>query len=664
MNIFRIAINSPLRRNFDYLPPENFDCSKLKRGVRVRVPFGKREIIGFFLECDTKSQVEFAKLKHVIEIIDLESVFTESIFDLCVWASNYYHHPLGEVLFSALPKALREGKEIKPQDFKDLKLAGKEKHDLALNTDQKDAVNKIISIIDKASTFLLDGITGSGKTEVYLRVISEVIKKNKQALVLVPEINLTPQTLTRFKARFPKENIVLFHSRMTDRERFLVWQDTRLGLASIIIGTRSALFTSLLNPGVIVLDEEHDLSFKQQAGFRYSARDLAVVRSKLENIPLILGSATPSLESYQNALTGRYIHLSLKERVGGATHPEFSLIDLRKTRLRSGLTETVISSIQNCLDKNEQVLIFINRRGYSPSLICHHCGFAACCTKCDVKLTLHQKEGVLRCHHCGSSYKILTTCPKCGGQDMLPSGFGTERLETGLTKLFPGINLIRVDSDSTRKKGSMDKILEEIVTGESKILIGTQMLTKGHHFPDVTLVVIVNADSGLYSSDFRASEYLSQLIIQVAGRAGRALKPGKILIQTHNPEHHLLQNLIRDGYPGFVTSVLEERKEAFLPPFGYIALIRSEGKTRTLVHDFLGLLRDYGISLKIPNIHLLGPIPATIERKRNNYNAELLIQSSDRVALHKLLPSLLNFIEKSPLTKRIKWSLDVDPVEV
>ena len=682
--ILCLATSSPLRRSFDYLPSLDFnaeDLAKLQPGMRLRVPFGSREVIGIFLGCVAKTSIDPAKLKRVIKVIDNAPLLPESIFKLCVWASDYYHHALGDVLFSALPKLLRKGAEANiAANLPRRKKKNDENTNLDTNIDeniepepiwelnaaQQDAITSIIAHQNLEKVFLLDGVTGSGKTEVYLRAIAAVLQAGKQALILIPEISLTPQTLARFQRRFAKRKIVVFHSRLNDRERLLAWLLAREGGADIVIGTRSALFTPLAHPGIIILDEEHDLSFKQQSGLRYSARDLAVVRSKLEKTPLVLGSATPSLESLANVERGRYVHLSLPNRVGNALPPQFKIIDMCKKRLKSGLSPEVILAIEQHLAKAGQVLIFVNRRGYAPSLLCHQCGWVASCEQCDVRLTLHQKEQYLRCHHCDTKTQVPKSCPKCSCQELMPCGYGTERLETGVQKLFPNVIVARIDSDTTRKKGSLQEALANVHSGDSRILIGTQILTKGHHFPDVTLVVILNADGGLFSADFRASEYLAQLITQVAGRAGRETKPGMVYIQTHHPDHPLLFNLLRDGYGGFAKIALEERCQAAFPPYAHLALLRAEGKNRDEVYKFLEMLRDYGIRFidKDKTVELLGPVAAVVERKAANYCAQLLLQSSERQGLHRLIHVLIAYAEKLPAAKRVKWVLEVDPMEV
>lgn len=662
-HILRIAIASPLRKNFDYLPPLEIDPDALKEGARVLVPFGTRKEIGILVGKSAKSEVEPAKLKRILKVIDQEPLLSESMMSLCFFASEYYHHPLGDVLLSAMPKLLREGRMPESVSFELKNSICDNAPALELNAAQKQAITAISENLDEHKIFLLDGVTGSGKTEVYLRIIEKVIANGKQALVLVPEIGLTPQTVARFSARFPKCDIAVLHSKLTDKTRLNAWWQARQGIASIVIGTRSALFTPLACPGVIVLDEEHDLSFKQQAGFRYSARDLATMRSKLEKIPLILGSATPSFESLNNALQKRYSKLDLPDRVGSSSLPKFHLIDIRKQRLKGGLSLSVIQTMERHLSQGGQVLLFINRRGYAPSLICHHCGWTAGCEKCDANLTLHQNPAMLCCHHCGSINKIPAKCPNCQNQDLIASGLGSERIEIALKKLFPTFKVSRIDSDTTRRKGTLEKALQEVMEGDAKILVGTQMLTKGHHFPEVTMVVIVNADSGLFSANFRASEHLAQLITQVAGRAGRAQKPGEVYIQTHNPDHPLLQKLIHDGYQGFSKACLKERKEAQLPPFVYSAIFRAESKNKELAHEFLQKIKTHGRAIINEDVRILGPVAAIIERKANRYHAQVLVHSKNRIDLHNTIKGLIEYAEKLPLAKRLKWSIDIDPIE-
>jgi primosomal protein N' (replication factor Y) (superfamily II helicase) len=727
--ILQIALPTPLRRTFDYYPPHHANPCDLKPGMRLKVPFGKRESIGVLLKLETDSDVSPDKLKSALEIIDEYPMLTPSILELFNFASHYYQHSIGEIIFSSLPPLLRNGEQVSlPQEHlfsltelgatnndvalqratQQIKLiqilkehpngltrqqmmdaGGQAKaltallakgfikknirensvvraHNstrlgLALNQHQQQAVTAIIQQQGFA-TYLLEGVTGSGKTEVYLHIIEHILKQNKQALVLVPEIGLTPQTVARFQARFAVP-ISILHSGLNDRERTLAWLAAQRGIARIIIGTRSAVLTPLPELGVIILDEEHDSSFKQQSGFRYSAKDLAIMRGKLESVSVILGSATPCLETFYNAKQKRFQHLRLPNRAGSATQPQFHILDIRSKKLEQGLSPLLLQNMQKHIANDGQVLLFLNRRGFAPTILCHHCGWTAHCSRCDAKFTYHQYLEQLICHHCGTNHKLFQRCAACHSSQLLLLGLGTERLEKILQQYFPDISISRIDRDSTRRKGAMEKMLANIQSGENRILIGTQMLAKGHHFPDVTMVAIVDVDNCLYSSDFRASERLGQTIIQVAGRAGRSDKPGEVYIQTHNPEHPLLVQLIKSGYTSFAESLLKERRSANLPPFSYLALFRAEATQVESPINFLTEVRSL-LTQSNSKFQIFGPIPALMERKAGRYRAQLLIQTDHRGSLQKTLHPALQAIESLPLSRKVRWSLDIDPLEI
>ncbi len=530
-----------------------------------------------------------------------------------------------------------------------------------LNAAQHAACNAIHHALGRFQTLLLDGVTGSGKTEVYFNAVEKVLQEGKQALILVPEIGLTPQLLKRFQARFAVP-IALLHSALNDRARLNSWLQARAGDAPIIIGTRSAVFTPIKNLGIILIDEEHDLSFKQQEGFRYHARDVAIRRAQQAAIPVVLGSATPSLESLHNARQGRFQHIILPERAGNAAHPQIRLLDLRQQKLNEGFSTAMLQAIQHHLDNGQQVLLFLNRRGYAPTLICHDCGWLAHCQRCDAHLILHKSRRLLRCHHCDSQRRIDSQCPDCGSVDLRPLGQGTERAAEALSERFPDHEIIRIDRDSTRRKGSLQALLKQVEEGRGQILLGTQMLAKGHHLPNVTLVGILDADQGLFGLDFRASERMGQLIIQVAGRAGRGESRGEVLIQTHHPEHPLLNGIIAHDYSRFASELLTERSQALLPPFRHIALLRAEASSRELPNEFLSAAREAGVQL--PNAaELLGPIPAAMERRAGRYRAQLLIQADQRARLHNFLRQWLPQLSQLPLAKKVRWSIDVDAME-
>jgi primosomal protein N' (replication factor Y) len=531
-----------------------------------------------------------------------------------------------------------------------------------LNPAQAQAVRQVSEALGRFGAFLLDGVTGSGKTEVYLRIVEAVLATGRQALVLVPEIGLTPQLLERFQARVPGPLAVL-HSGLGDRERLDAWLSARSGDASVVIGTRSAVFAPLPAPGVIIVDEEHDASFKQQDGFRYNARDLAVVRARQVDIPVLLGSATPAFESLHNARRDRYRRLRLPERVGGAVEPTIELLDVRRQPMEEGVSEPLCARMQRHLDDDEQVLLFLNRRGFAPTLICHECGWLGECRRCDARLTLHMTRRRLVCHHCGAEQPIAVACPDCGSVDLRALGQGTERIEQVLEKRFPGVGIARVDRDSTRRRGSLHDLLHAVRTGERRILVGTQMLAKGHHFPDVTLVGVVDADQGLFGVDFRAGERMAQLILQVAGRAGRAERPGRVLIQTHHPEHPLLSVLVSQGYSAFAASALEERRQAGLPPFAFQALLRAEAARPEQPWTFLQEAATIGHSLT-SEVELLGPAPAPMERRAGRYRAQLLIQAQRRSDLHGFLDRWVKRLATLRFARRVRWSLDVDPADL
>jgi len=668
------------------------------------------------------------KLKAITELLDDEAILDSKILNLLTWSAQYYQFPIGEVFQSALPTFLRQGKpynllarmwkvldlnaeakvtrsEKQQQAYKILKLhpqgttenilnlAGIEtatlkalekktivecvlenqdfspqpvtlaQMPLTANEDQKKAVQQVLKAQKKYQAFLLDGLTGSGKTEVYLQIMQEVLKQGKQVLVLVPEIGLTPQTISRFQSRF-HGNIVLLHSGLNDSKRLQAWQAAQTGKASIILGTRSAIYTPLPNLGLIILDEEHDLSFKQQEGFRYHARDVAMYRAHLENCPIILGSATPSIESYALADSGKMTRLELNQRAGIALMPKIHLIDSKIAQKQNGISQNLIDEIQKRLDKKEQVLVFLNRRGYAPVLICESCAWQAKCPHCDANFTVHrQPYQHLHCHHCGSIHRMPDHCPQCQHTELKSIGMGTAKVEEHLQQLFPNFDVIRVDRDSTSRVGSWQKIYDKIQKSEPIILLGTQMLAKGHHFPYVTLVAILDIDSGLLSVDFRATERTAQLIVQVAGRAGRGERKGEVYLQTLRPDHPLLNILIDKDYRHFSKQTLKERQAALLPPFRYAALIRCESKSQEQNQEFL---QQHAQALRQISEHLIdiwGPIPAPMERKAGRYQAHMVLLSHDRARLHFYIRAWwLNMLHQKPST--MKLTLDIDPQEL
>jgi len=733
--IIRVAIPVPIYRLFDYLLPDEITNVPVK-GCRVRVPFGRKQLVGCIISIESRSDLPLAKLKPIAEILDVEPALSTHIIDLLEWAAGYYHHPLGEVVLSALPKRLREGALVQltseshwcltdmglKVDVNDIKRAPKqaallcyfqkapqveliasqlnidwdnwrlplqalvEKNfirvrdkeqshytftpslsvqvlaaSVKLNEQQAKAADAVKQDLNAYKTFLLQGITGSGKTEVYLTIIEHALAQNLQVLVLVPEISLTPQLTQRFTERLNTQ-IASLHSGLNDMQRHSAWVLASKGRARVVIGTRSALFTPMPDLGLIILDEEHDASFKQQEGFRYHARDLALVRAKSLNIPVLLGSATPSLESLENVARGQYSLLTLTQRaVAGAKPPKVSLLDVCRRPMDDGVSDLLYKEIEKHLNNQGQVLLFLNRRGYAPMMMCHECGWTTACQRCDANMTLHQHNRRLRCHHCGYEKAAPVYCPDCQQDSLYIPGAGTERIEIALTEKFPSVMISRIDRDTTRRKGELDKKLQQARSGEARILIGTQMLAKGHDFPNVTLVGILNADQGLFSADFRGTEHMAQLIIQVSGRAGRGHKRGEVMIQTHHPEHPLLHMLLENGYPGFVNAALLERKQAGFPPFSYMAIIRCESVQKESGIEFLNECRQ---SLNYQEIEIFGPLAAPMQRRAGRYRWQLVLMSADRKKLHGALRHWVPGIAKLKSVNKVRWSIDVDPQDM
>ncbi len=724
--VLKVAVPAPLRQLFDYLPPRG--AALPAPGCRCEVPFGNRTLVGVVWGHE-QSEVASAKLKAVRRVIDEQPLLDPDLLALCDHAASYYHHPIGDVVATALPVLLRQGSEAllpgrlewqltaqgrfaepaalaraprqqqalellqqHPQGLPADMLAGLEIQRSALVTLEKkgwvvlreveaealaprslmaevpptpgteqQAAIKAIQGAHGFTPFLLDGITGSGKTEVYLQAMEPLLKEGKQILVLVPEIGLTPQTVRRFEKRF-NVPVISLHSGLTDRERLHGWLRARRGEAGIVLGTRSAIFTPLLRPGMIIVDEAHDGSLKQQDGLRYSARDLAVWRARLLDVPVILGSATPALETLQLARAGRYRHLQLHNRAGDAKPPTLLLEDCRALPGREPLSPASLQAIQDTLEQKQQALIFINRRGYSPLIHCHDCGWEAECRHCSVHMTWHKRDNQLICHHCGARQRIPRHCPGCGSSNLGDAGTGTEKLEELLQARFAGASVIRVDRDSTRRKGSLDAALKKVHGGAPAILVGTQMLAKGHHFPNLTLAVILDADGGFLSSDFRGPEHAGQLILQVAGRTGREQVAGRVLIQSRHPEHPLLHILLSGDYHKLADALLGERRDVGLPPFGHLALIRTESAK---AEEGMTLLGEVAALEGLPaGVQLLGPIPAPIERRQARFRTQLLLLAPDRPPLHRAIDVLLARLDSHPMARRCRWHLDVDPVDL
>lgn len=663
-------------------------------------------------------------LKQAIALLDDAPLLTGELLDSLRWLARYSHAPLGEVLATALPALLRQGEPLadthawawqlteagqtarerlrpgKPRRLAELLQAGPRdeealddavedwrgaaralaKRELAervaipasqfaptpqpgptLNAEQQAAVDAVLAARDGFAALLLDGVTGSGKTEVYLHAIADCLARGKQALVLVPEIGLTPQTLARFRARLGVP-VHALHSGLGDGERARTWAAFARGEARVVVGTRSAVFLPLPAAGLVIVDEEHDGSFKQLDGIRYHARDFALVRAKALGVPVLLGSATPSLESLRNAQAERYGHLRLRARAGVAVPPRVRVLDVRKRPLEAGLSPELFDAIGKALDAGGQVLVFKNRRGYAPVLLCHDCGWSAQCTRCDASMTVHAGGRRLQCHHCGARRPAPNACPDCGGLALQSQGAGTERIEEALIARFPEVPVLRIDRGTTQRRDALEQHLAKFGSARG-ILVGTQMLAKGHDLPNLTLVAVVGIDEGLFSADFRAPEKLAQLLIQVAGRAGRADKPGEVLLQTHHPQHPLLMTLLTGGYSAFAEAELAMREEADFPPFAHMALMRAEAKHADTANAFLQAAR-VALHGAGSGLELNGPLPAPMPRRAGYQRAQLLLSSADRRGLHAALNAALPAIHALPEARKVRWSLDVDPTDL
>jgi primosomal protein N' (replication factor Y) len=723
MPIIRVALDVPLSTLFDYEVSEKI---RLEIGQRVVVPFGRKQVLGVAMEWAQDSALAAERIKTVTRVLDDVPPLPPELLTLLRFTSEYYHHPLGMTVLAALPMRLRALEPVTIKQALDytLSAAGREL-DLAtlpkrrvvqqrilqalqnfpLNgaqlrslspsapaalkalleagwvetcvpvaraghcfegahalTEQQRQAFEAVARQQGYGCFLLHGVTGSGKTEIYVHLMHEILQRGGQVLLLVPEINLTPQLEHYFRSRFPDVEIASLHSGLADGERMLNWIRAQSGEARIVIGTRLAVFTPMPRLSLILVDEEHDPSFKQQDGLRYSARDVAIFRASQRGVPIALGSATPSLESWHNAQSGRYRLLKLTQRaVQPATLPAVRCFDITRLPLHEGLSEPLLTAIAARLQRKEQSLVFINRRGYAPVLMCSACGWLSECQHCAGKLVLHLKDRSLRCHHCGFQQRVPHACPKCGDTDLKPVGIGTQRLEETLQARFPQARILRVDRDSTRNKGAWSAMRKQIHDGEADILIGTQMLAKGHDFPSLTLVGVVSPDGALYSADFRASEKLFAQLTQVGGRAGRADKPGEVVVQTAFPEHPLFQALRAHDYDVWAQALLAERRMAGLPPYTYQALLSAEGKAVDDVHAFLRQAREMALGLQRP-VEVYGVVPAAMPRRANHHRAQLLVQGDSRKALQEFLRAWKPMLDELP-AQRLRWILDIDPQE-
>jgi primosomal protein N' (replication factor Y) len=714
--ILQVALDTPLDRLFDYRLAEH--APAVAAGSLVEVPFGRTRQVGVVLGVSADSTVDIGKLRNVLRVLDDRPPLPPELLRLARFCADYYHHPLGAVLLAALPprlknaapcvadtpwlvitaagrsaepparakaqRALLDALRDAPQTREALRASAQRRHAAALvaagwaqwtrtppaagappptapaplpTAAQQAALDALLPALGAFAVHLVHGVTGCGKSELYLRLIDAVLAGGRQALVLIPEIALTPQLEQHFRTRFPGRRILTLHSGLAEKERAENWLAAPDG--DILLGTRLAVFTPLPRLGLIVVDEEHDGSFKQQDGLRYSARDVAIARGKQRNVPVVLGSATPSLESYAQALAGRYRLIELTQRaVKAARLPDIELLDLRHLPLDNGLTRPALTALADTLARGEQSLVFLNRRGYAPALYCPSCAWVSPCPRCSARLVLHRATHRLKCHHCGHEARIPHECPTCGNPDLKPLGQGTQRLEETLAAFLPAARIRRIDRDSMRPR-AWAELGEAVRAREVDILVGTQMLAKGHDFPDMTLALILDTDGALYSPDFRATERLFAQLMQVAGRAGRADKPGRVLIQTAFPDHPLFRALQRHDFPGYARELLAERKRLELPPTTRQALLRAEATTMDAALAFLR-----GAAALAPTetaVDVFTPTPAPMARVANLERAQLLVQSPSRQALQRFLRDWRPHLDT--IRPRVaRWSLDVDPL--
>lgn len=721
MTIVRVALDVPLPTLFDYTVNEAAVV-----GQRVVVPFGRRQMLGVVMECASDSELNSDKIRPVVRVLHDCEPISANLLALLRFCSDYYHYPIGQTVMPVLPARLRSDNPIQIKPVQSYRLTGRRSDALpkrkvvaqriidtlavhpcslaqlklisaaALSqvkwliqegwVEEFDAVSvkecvaahrfanahtltadqqSVVDSVTQSSgfgCFLLHGITGSGKTEVYVHLIDYALQHGGQVLLLVPEINLTPQLELYFLSRFPDAELVSLHSGLSENARLKNWQQAQSGRAQIVLGTRLSVFAELPKLALIVVDEEHDGSFKQQDGLRYSARDVAIFRASQSGIPIVLGSATPSFESYHNAKTGRYRMLRLTERaLAKASLPRINCIDINQNEMTEGVSAVLLREIGKRIARNEQSLLFINRRGYAPVLMCTECGWLSDCKSCAGKMVLHQKDHRLRCHHCGLQLRVPTVCPSCAHPELLPVGSGTQRIESVLQARFPDARILRVDRDSTKSRRAWEAMREQIHANEVDILVGTQMLAKGHDFPALTLVGVLSPDSALYSSDFRAAEKLFAQLMQVSGRAGRADKPGEVLIQTAFPDHPLFRCLKNHDFEGWAEQQLSEREMAGFPPYVYQAMLRAEGLIESDVYDYLNKARKQALELMQP-VEVLGVVPASLARRANHIRAQLLIQSATRKGLQQFLRAWEPGLAALPANK-LRCSLDIDPLE-
>lgn len=723
--LLRCAVPIPVRGYLDYLPVKGSDTLPVT-GSRILVPLGSRQLVGIVCDILGATDISPDKLKRAKVYLDETALIDPHVLRLLEWTTDYYQHPPGETLVlglsprerrgeppadvteagfdltlrgqglseaalgraprqQALIAALRSGPKTRaelrasgfnPDNFRALTTRAliepvhilRDKNwdwrpPLTANSQQNAAIKAISGSLGQFTCHLLEGVTGSGKTEVYLQAIASALARQEQTLVLIPEIGLTPQLLQRFNERFDAP-IVTLHSGLGNAERDRNWQAARTGQAAIIIGTRSAVFAPMRTPGLIIVDEEHDISLNQQDGLRYSARDVAVKRAQLSGCPIVLGSATPSLESMANATNARYQWHRLTQRAGGAHPPTKRLIDIRGLALRAGLSPQLETKMTEVLSRGEQVLLFLNRRGFAPTLLCHDCGWIAECQNCDARQTLHKKPPRVQCHHCGQQSPLPKHCPECHGDRLVASGLGTEQTEQALRKDFSEFPVYRVDSDSMSGRHAMATFTQTVEQAGPCIMLGTQLLAKGHHFPKVTCVGVLDADSLLMSPDFRGEERLAQLLTQVGGRAGRAQKPGEVIIQTRHPEHPIMTAVLEKDWPSLSAQLLSSREAQGLPPNGALAALRCDSANpESGIAFLLAILQAYRAASQDPSTRLVGPLSAPMARRAGLYRSHIVIAGPQRLKVHASVKALVAIASGQRLPKGLRWFVDIDPSE-
>ena len=656
MNIFYydVAIPIPVRETFTY------ECKEsIQVGSRVLVEFRKKKVVGHIAK-EVLKKPNFRTIQ-ISEILDEEPIFNSNDIEILFWLADYYQHPIGEVFDTFCPPILRKpvkrnihSRNIQPE----YKTFSNDKK-ITLNKEQTESL-RILNKLDGFDPCLLYGVTGSGKTEIYLRLTDTYLSQGKSVLILVPEISLTPQLEDRFISRFG-DNIGIYHSRKTAKQRYDIWERSKSGELKIVIGTRSAVLCPLNKLGVIIVDEEHDQSYKQHEGFRFSARDLGIKRAQVKGIPIVLGTATPSLQTLRLVQEKKYKETKLLKRANGSKPPGFITLDINDSQLESGIAKESLDAITNTLKENKQVLIFINRRGFSPLYECSSCRWTAECSSCDARLVFHHGLNRLICHRCDSAYGVPNKCPACNSSSLNLQGSGTERIELFLENYFKGTTIIRLDHDTTKKKGSLKQILEMVHKSESAILVGTQMLAKGHDFPRVELGIILNCDSGITSPDINSLEKISQLLIQVSGRVGRKENNGKVIIQTRYPEDKNLLELKSGDYLNFSLNNLKQKKELCHPPYSAIALLRT---TSPLAKNNINFLNQASNSIKLKSdMSIIGPIPSIIAKSRGNFRHHSIIQASSKIDLNKLIKNIIFLAGSWKETKKVKWYFDIDPID-